>query len=52
MSDTTEAIATRLAVAKKETAFKNRYDHIIVNDKLQDAYKRLKKIVKKETEVL
>lgn len=49
MSDSSQAIARRLAIAKKEIGFKGRYDYRITNDNLQDAYRRLKNIVKKET---
>jgi len=47
-SDSPEAVARRLALARKEMAYSRRYDYRIVNDKLDDAYEELKKIVKKE----
>lgn len=48
MSDSRKAIAKRLAFAKKEMSYKNRYDYKIVNDKLESAYRKLKKIVASE----
>ncbi len=44
-SDAPEVIARRLGFAKKELAYKQRYDYRIVNDDLERAYRRLKKIV-------
>jgi guanylate kinase len=49
-SETPAAVEGRLSLAKKEMAYRRRYDHRIVNDKLEDAYKTLKKIVLKELE--
>ena len=46
--DGRDAICTRLSLAKKEMSYKNRYDYRVVNDRLDSAYKRLKKIVLKE----
>jgi guanylate kinase len=44
-SDTAKAILNRLKVAKQEVACKDRYDHIVVNDRLEAAYKKLKDII-------
>ncbi len=49
-SDSPEDVARRLALAKKEISHSDRYDYRIVNDKLDDAYRALKRIVKKELE--
>ena len=49
-SDTAEAMKIRLSLARKEMACGRRYDYRIVNDKLDDAYRTLKTIVKKELE--
>lgn len=47
-SDSPEAVERRLSLAKSEMAYSRRYDYRIVNDKLDDAYKTLRKIVLKE----
>jgi guanylate kinase len=47
-SDGPDEVARRLALAKKEMSYKNRYDHSIVNDRLDAAYKKLRKLVIKE----
>ena len=47
-SDSPEEVDRRLSIARKEMAYKNRYDYKVVNDKLDDAYKAIKKIVLKE----
>ena len=44
-SEGTSAISARLKLAKKEIAYKKRYDYTVVNDRLDAAYKRLKDIV-------
>ena len=44
-SDLPSAIRKRLGLAKKEMAYKNRYDYRVVNDRLDSAYKRLRKII-------
>lgn len=49
-TDAPEEVKRRLSLAKKEMAYKDRYDYRIVNDKLDDAYKTLKRIVLKEAE--
>lgn len=38
----------RLELAKKEIACRDRYDHKVVNDNLEHAYKKLKKIILSE----
>lgn len=48
-SDAPEEVKRRLALAKAEMAYKDKYDYRIVNDKLDDAYRTLKKIVLKES---
>lgn len=47
-SDSPEEVKRRLALARKEMGYKDKYDYTIVNDKLDDAYRTLKKIVLKE----
>lgn len=49
-SDPPDAVRRRLALAKKEIAYSGKYDHKIVNDKLDKAYRALKKIVKRQLE--
>ncbi len=49
-SDLPEDVARRLALAKGEMAYSRRYDYRIVNDKLDDAYRTLRKIVLKKLE--
>ena len=48
MSEGAEAISKRLNLAEKEIACKDRYDHKVVNDRLDHAYRKLKKIIKSE----
>ena len=45
MSDGVEAISTRLNLAKKEMAYKDKYDYALVNDRLDAAYRKLKNII-------
>ena len=47
-SDTAQSILNRLKLAKKEIAYKNRYDYTVVNDRLDTAYKKLKQIIAEE----
>ena len=47
-SDDPRSISTRLALAKKEMSYRPKYDHVVVNDSLEGAYKRLKRIIKAE----
>jgi len=44
-SDDNSAISKRLSLAKKELSFKDKYDYAIVNDRLEGAYGKLKKII-------
>ena len=48
MTDAPETMSKRLGLAKKEMAYKKRYDYRIVNDRLGSAYRKLKKIIIKE----
>jgi len=45
MSDHPQAILKRLSLAKKEMAYRKKYDYRIINDRLDSAYKKLKKII-------
>ncbi|MCX5679239.1 MAG: guanylate kinase [Candidatus Omnitrophica bacterium] len=47
-SDSDQVIAKRLAIAKKEISYKEKYDYRIVNDHIPQAYKKLKAIIEKE----
>ncbi|MCM8761083.1 MAG: guanylate kinase, partial [Candidatus Omnitrophica bacterium] len=49
-SDSPEEVARRLALAKKELSYKDKYDYRIVNNRLDASYRRLRKIVEKELE--
>lgn len=49
-ADTPKAISHRLKVAKQEIAYKDRYDYIVINDRLSAAYKKLKSIIALEEE--
>ncbi|MFH1190345.1 MAG: guanylate kinase [Candidatus Omnitrophota bacterium] len=49
-SDSPEEVARRLSLAKKEMAYSRKYDYRIVNDKLEGAYRTLRKITLKELE--
>ena len=48
MSDSGEAIARRLALAEKEMACREKYDHRVINDDLDTAYHALRKIIQTE----
>lgn len=50
MADTSKAIEDRLKIAKKEISYKDKYDHVIVNDRLEKAYLKLKDIIISEGE--
>lgn len=43
--DDPRMISARLGIARKEMAYKNRYDYRIVNNRLDNAFRRLKKII-------
>lgn len=47
-SDKPGEVRRRLALAKKEMAYKRRYDYRIVNDRLDTSYARLKKVIVQE----
>jgi len=47
-SDSAQTISDRLKIAQQEMAYKDRYDYRIINDKLDMAYRRLKKIIVSE----
>ncbi|MDD5427894.1 MAG: guanylate kinase [Candidatus Omnitrophica bacterium] len=47
-SEDKKAISTRLKLAKREIAYKNKYDYTVVNDRLDIAYKKLKGIILSE----
>lgn len=49
-ADTAHSILNRLKIAKKEIAYKEKYDYIVVNDRLDTAYKKLKSIITGEGE--
>ncbi len=51
-SDTRESMETRLRNAVGEIGYKDRYDYVVVNDDLGQAYKELSAIYKKESEVV
>ena len=48
MSDSHESIQSRLALAKKEMSYRGQYDHVVVNDNLEHAYRKLKKVIANE----
>ncbi|MGL4948463.1 MAG: guanylate kinase [Mycoplasma sp.] len=48
-TETEEIIDMRINEAKKELKFKDRYNHVVVNDVLVDAIKKVRKIIKSET---
>jgi len=47
-SEDKKAISTRLRLAKKEISYSNKYDYTVVNDSLNTAYKKLKKVILSE----
>lgn len=49
-SESPLAITRRIARAKKEMGYKNKYDYRIVNDRLESAYERLKDVIISELE--
>ncbi len=48
-SDEPTQINTRLKIAKSEMSYKDRYGYRVVNDRIDNAYRRLKKIIVEET---
>ena len=49
-ADTAKAILNRLKVAKQEVACKDNYDYVVINDRLDTAYKKLREIILLEGE--
>jgi guanylate kinase len=49
MTDEASSISSRLKIARREIGYKSKYDHVVVNDSLEAAYKRLKKIILSES---
>ena len=49
-SDSAHSISNRLKIAKEEMAYRSKYDHVVVNDHLDTAYRKLKKIILGEGE--
>ena len=47
-TDRLEDIKKRLYLAKKEMAQSSLYDYIVVNDRIEEAYKQLKEIIKRQ----
>lgn len=47
-SNKPEDIRRRLAFAKKEMSYKKRYDHAVINDRLDTAHRRIKNIISRE----
>lgn len=47
-TDDSYIISSRLKIARDEMEYKDRYDYSIVNDNLDRAYRKLKKIIKEE----
>lgn len=50
MTDPAHSISSRLKVARHEIKYKGKYDYVVVNDRLDTAYKKLKSIIVKETQ--
>jgi len=44
-ADTAKSISNRLKIAKQEIAERDKYDYVVVNDSLNEAYKTLKDII-------
>ena len=44
-TDKSKEISKRLRIAKKEISFSRKYNYIIINDKLEDAVRKLKSII-------
>jgi len=47
-TDEASSISNRLKIAKREMEYKGKYDYVVVNDSLDAAHKKLKKIIMKE----
>jgi guanylate kinase len=48
-TDAASSISERLKIARREIRHKDRYDHVVVNDSLDAAYKKLKEIILSES---
>jgi len=48
MTDSHQTITGRLKIARKEMSYKDRYDYRVVNDTVENAYRKLKNIIVKE----
>jgi guanylate kinase len=44
-TDSADVIATRLKNAEKEMSFMDKYPNIVINDDLEEAYKKLENII-------
>lgn len=51
MTDAASSISSRLKIARREMGYKRKYDYVVVNDSLDTAYKRLKKIILAESKI-
>jgi guanylate kinase len=49
MTDPARSISSRLKLARQEIKYKNKYDHVVINDSLTKAYKKLKAIIISES---
>lgn len=45
MTDPARSISNRLKIARQEIKYKDKYDHVVINDSLAKAYKKLKDII-------
>ncbi len=45
MTDPARSISSRLKIARQEIKYKDKYDHVVINDALTAAYKKLKDII-------
>jgi len=48
-TDAASSISARLKIARREIGYKGRYDHVVVNDSLDAAYRKLRKIILTES---
>lgn len=44
-SESTEAIKARLKIAEKELMYAGRFDHVVINDDVEEAYNETKKLI-------
>ena len=47
-----DVIEVRLNAAKKELSFKDKYDYVVINDKIEDAISEIENIINKERDTL